>query len=109
MPSLPELLSRVLGCVQPRLPVIPVLEPAVGATNGQVEDQVEFLIERGVIPASLGPGVDEGCSVGVCRREPASLPHWLCEGSVHDHHKAVVDICEEVLLRPLKTKGVEAI
>ncbi len=50
-------------------------EVAVGAADGHVEDEVEWLIEWRVGIASLGPWVVESAVVDNVGAEVASIPH----------------------------------
>jgi len=92
--------------VDPWLAGLAVLEPAVGAANGDVEDEEEGLIEwRGGV-AALGPGVDEGCSVRVGERELAAVPEGFLEVCVEHLHQAGVDVGIKSCWSPFKTVGV---
>jgi hypothetical protein len=54
----PETLRSVLIAVEPRLARFVVLEPPIGATNTDLEDEVKLLVERRGMRAIL-PGVEE--------------------------------------------------
>lgn len=106
IPGLEEVLLGLGRSIQPRLAVHVVLEPAVGAADGDVEDEIEGLVE-GCVHASLSPGVQDTSVVAVDGREVAALPHAGIEVDIQDLEETGIDVGEEILLRPLETEGVE--
>lgn len=105
--GVPEVTLGSWAGVNPWLALNTVLEPTVGATNSDVEDEVEILVEGSGVYASLAPWVDETSAVGVRDREVALLPEWLVEVDVHDLKETSVDVREDVLLAPFETESVE--
>ena len=97
---IPEILLRRRAAVDPGLAGLAVLEPAVRAADGHVEDEIKFLIKGCLVTARLGPDVDEARAVGVRKGKVALLPERLVEVGVDDLEKARIDIGEQVLLRP---------
>ena len=104
--GVPELLLRGGGLVDPGLAVDAVLEPAVGAADGDVEDEVEVLVEGGGVAAGLAPRIDDAGAVGVGEGEVPLLPERLVEVGVEDLQEAGVDVGEDVLFAPLDAEGV---
>jgi len=84
------------------------LEPAIRATDGHIEDEIEIFVERSVIAASEAPRVVEACTIAVRQRELTLGPEWFVEADIHDLEKASVDVGEDILLAPFNTIGVEA-
>lgn len=109
IPRVPEVLLGAGAEVHPRLAAGTVLEPAVGAADGDVEDEVEVVIERRLEPARLAPRVHQSGPVGVRQGKVAPLPERLVEVGVEHLQEAGVDVGEEVLLAPLEPEGVEAL
>jgi len=107
--SLPEIPLGGRRAVNPWLSALAVLEPAVGAADGHVQDQVEFLIEWcRVVAGDLVPGIGETGAVGVEGWEASALPERFVEVDVCDLEENVVDPGEEVFLRPFQSEGVFA-
>jgi len=104
--GVPELKRGIGGGVDPRLAIDVVLEPTVGTTNSDVEDEVKVLVERSGV-ATASPWVLERGTVAGGRWEVALGPEWLVEIDVHDLKKTGVDVGKDVLLRPLNTESVE--
>lgn len=104
--GLPEVVGSRGRAVNPWLAALTILEPTVGATDGDVEDEIELLVEWSLLAASGGPDVLKTGSVGVGQRELTTLPEWLVKVGVENLEETRVDVGEEVLLRPLETKGV---
>lgn len=94
--------------IQPGLCVDVVLEPAIGATNSHVEDEIEVLVKGSLIAASVFPDIMDTSSVGIRGGEVAALPERLVEVGVEDLKEAGVDVGEEIFLRPLQSESVEA-
>lgn len=107
--GVPEVPPRSRTGVHPRLSGFAVLEPAVCAADGDVDDQVEVLVEGRGLAARLAPRVHEAGAVGIRQREMALLPEGLVEVVVHDLDQARVDIGENVLLAPLHAESVEGL
>jgi len=105
--GVPELKRSVGSSVNPWLAVDVVLEPSVGATDSDVEDKVEVLVERSRV-GTASPWVLEGSTVAGGRWEVALGPEWLVEVDVHDLEKTGVDVGENVLLGPLNSESVKA-
>jgi len=91
VPGIPELERSVGGSVDPRLASDVVLEPTIGTTNSDVEDEVEVLVERSRV-GTAGPWVLERSTVAGGRWEVTFGPEWLVEVDVHDLEKAGVDV-----------------
>ena len=107
--SVPEILLGGWRAINPWLSALAILEPAVGAADGHVQDQVEFLIEGScIIAGDLVPGICETGAVGVEGWEASSFPERLVEVDIRDLEENAVDPGEKVLLRPFQTKGVFA-
>jgi hypothetical protein len=79
-----------------------ILEPAIRASNGDIEDQIEGLIERGGFVGSLAPRIEEGGAIVVGYWEFASLPERSVEVGVKDLHEPGVDIGVEMGRSPLE-------
>ena len=102
----PEILALCLAAVNPRLALFTILKPAIRATDANVENQVECVVERSVAVARLGPGVDVTRATGIGEREVAPLPEPLLEICEQHSQQARVNIGEYVVLAPLDAKGV---
>jgi hypothetical protein len=102
---IPEVVLGRETVVRPWLAALAILEPAIGAANGDVQEEVEFLIKgRGVVAArGLGPDVSQLGSVAVVGWEAGALPERLVKVRVEDLEKVGVDVGEEVLLGPFQT------
>ena len=96
-----EILGRSLRLVHPRLAGRAILEPPVGASNSQIDDEVEFLIEGCVQVGVVDPRIGESGAVGVGQRELSTIPEVLVERIVEDLQKASVYVGEEVFFTPL--------
>lgn len=107
--SVPEVAGSGRGSVDPWLAVHAVLEPAVRAADGDVDDEVEILVEWSAVTACLAPWVDDPRAVGVRGREVGLVPERLVEVDVGDLQETGVDEGEEVLRSPLETVDVEAL
>lgn len=105
--GVPKVLLGVGRVIQPGLARHAVFKPAVCSTDGKIQDEIEFCVKWSVVTTSLAPDVDQPGAVGGGVGESASLPHGLVEVGVGDLQQPTVDVGEEILLRPLKTKGVE--
>lgn len=105
--GVPEFEWSVGSSVNPWLAGNVVLEPSIGTADGNVEDKVEVLVERSSV-GTASPWVLKRGTVAGGRWEVALGPEWLVEVDVHDLKKTRVDIGEDVLLRPLDSKSVEA-
>lgn len=77
--------------------------------NDTYKDEVEVLIERCSVVASSGPGINVSRAVGRRGAKVTTSPERLGELGVADLSKTSVDEGKEVLLGPLKTKGVDFI
>ncbi len=102
----PEVALRSRRSIDPWLARLSIFEPAVRATNGHVQNEIELLVERCLITASLGPDVLETGAVAVGQRESSTFPERLVEVRVEDLQETRVDVGEEVLLGPLDAKGM---
>ena len=100
--SAQEILGRRLRLVHPRLTGRAILEPPIGTSNGQVDDEIEFLIEWRVQVGVIDPRVGEGGAVGVGQRELSTGPEIFIERVVEDLQETGVDVSEEVFLTPLQ-------
>ena len=88
-------------------------EPSVGATNGNVKNKVEVLIERSVAGrgCAVGPRVGEKSVVLGLGGEVTKLVEWLLllvsdEQNLLD---SAVDVEVDVIFRPLHAVGVKAV
>lgn len=54
---IPEVPSSCGALIYPRLPAQPILEPAVGTTHRDINDEVEILVEQRRSVAGLAPRV----------------------------------------------------
>ena len=106
IPRIPELLPGRGRSIHPRLARLAILEPAVGAADGDVEDEVEVLVEGGGEVARLRPRVHEAGAVGVREREVAAFPERGVELGVEDLEQPGVDVGEEVFLAPFQPERV---
>lgn len=106
--SVPEVMLGGGRSVDPRLASLSVREPAIGAADSHVHNQIEVLVERRGIAQGGGPWVGETTSGAVGSREVAAVPERLIEVDVNDLQKPGVEVHEEVLLAPLETIDVEA-
>lgn len=109
LPAVPEIFLGRGRLIDPRLAGSPILEPTIGTTDGNVEDEVEFLIERRGEVAGLAPRVDQASAVAIGKREIAAGPERLVEVGVEDLEETSVDVSEEILLAPLHAEGVEGL
>jgi len=107
--SIPELLSGEATAISPRLARSTVLEPTIGTTDSDVENEVEVLVEGSVVLASSSPRVHESGTVTVANGESTLLPERLVEVDVHDLEKTRVDVGENILLGPLEAESVETL
>ena len=80
----PEILRRGLGFVNPRLAGVAIFEPAVGASNSQVDDEVKLLIKRRVQVGIVDPRVGEGGTIRIGKRELSTSPEVLVEWIVEN-------------------------
>ena len=84
--------ERTEGAIEPRLVAHAIREPAVGATNSNVHDEIEWLVERCSVEVVAGtccirPRV--GChdslgAVGDERREVATIEEGLVEAQIQE-------------------------
>jgi len=81
---IPELLRCSQTSVTPWLVPNAVLEEAVGTADGNIEDQIELLVEWSVAHACLGPRVEESGLVRLVRAKVAAVPHGLRASSELD-------------------------
>ncbi len=102
----PEILGRRLRLVYPRLAGIAILEPAIGASNSQIDDEVKLLIKGRVQVGVIDPRVGEGGAVGIGQWELSTCPEILIERIVKDLEKASIYVGEEVFLTPFQAIGV---
>ena len=101
-----EISRRRCRLINPRLPRLAVLKPAVRPTDRDIENEVKLLIKRRIDAASL-PGVLNGGAVRPCGDlELAAVPEVLDKRTVEHLQQAGVDVGEEVFLAPLETKHV---
>lgn len=96
-----EVLGRSLRLVNPWLAGLPILKPAIGTSNSQVDDQIKFLVKGRVQIRIVDPRVSEGSAVRVGQRELPTSPEVLIERIVKDLKKTGVYVGEEVFLTPL--------
>ena len=101
-----EVLGRSRRLVDPRFAGIAILEPPIGTSNSQIDDEVKLLIERRVQIGVVDPRVGKSGAVGVGQRELATSPQILIERVVEDLQEASVYVGEEILLTPLQAIGV---
>ena len=79
IPVVPERYTGVGAAVNPRLVIFAVFEPAVAASNSDVENEVERLVEWGRRATIISPGVDVGSAVGHGQGEIATSPERFLE------------------------------
>ena len=108
-PSVPEIFLFRLAAVDPWLTMLAVLEPTVGGTHTNIEDQIERVIERGIPSPSLRPRVDVPSAIPIGERKGATLPEPLVEVGVEHLQQSGVDVREEVVFAPLEAERVEFI
>jgi hypothetical protein len=78
-----------------------VPEPAISTPDGNIENQVEFLIERCILPA-IEPRIQALRAVLVFTLEMAAVPEVLFrEVDVENLLKSIVDPCVKVIFIPL--------
>ena len=109
MRTLPEIPCGKVAAVDPWLATLAIPEPAVLCTNGNVENEIELLIEWGIFSTGL-PRVVVKCSVlGSHGGETALLPQRivLVEFGVLDLPEAAIKVHENIILGPLETKRVK--
>ena len=106
IPRIPELLPGRGRSIHPRLARLAILEPAIRAADGDVEDEVKVLVEGGGEVARLRPRVHEAGAVGVREREVAAFPERGVELGVEDLEQPGVDVGEEVFLAPFQPERV---
>lgn len=102
----PEVSPGSGRAVEPWLTTLSILEPTIGSSNSDVDDEVELLIKRRLITAGLTPYVLQTGSVAVGKRKSSALPERFVEIGVQDLEKTSVDIGEEVLLGPFEAECV---
>jgi len=107
VPAVPEIFPFRLAAVHPRLAMLAILEPAVGGTHGNVEDQVEWVIEGGIPSSCLRPGVDILGAIPIGKRKSAALPQPLVEVGGEHLEQSRVDVGEDVVLAPFEAERVE--
>lgn len=74
-----EIAGRSLRLVDPRLAGRAILEPPIGTSNSQIDDEVKFLIEGRVQVGVVDPGIGEGSAVRIGQRELSTSPEVLIE------------------------------
>lgn len=103
-----EILGRSFRLVDPWFAGRAILEPSVGTSNSQVDDEIKFLIEGRVQIRVVNPRVSERSAVGVGQRKFSTSPKVLFERVVEDLQETGVYVGEEVFLTPLQTISVLA-
>jgi hypothetical protein len=98
---LPEVALSRRTCINPGLSRLSVCKPSVCTTDGDVQNEVELLVERRDIAAGLAPWILQAGSVAIRERELAVGPEGLVEVRVHDLEETGVDVGEDVLVAPL--------
>lgn len=101
-----EIFGRSLRLVDPRLAGRAVLEPPIRTSNGQIDDEVKFLIKGRVQVGVVDPRIGERGAVGVGQRELSTGPEILIERVVEDLQETGIYIGEKVFLAPLQTIGM---
>lgn len=104
--GVPEVALGILAVIDPWLSALAVLEPSVGTSDGDVHDEVEFLVERCVEAVGIAPWVGNDSAIGVTLGESSALEKWLVEVAIENLKEEGIDIGEDVLLGPLQTEGV---
>ena len=92
--------------VGPGLSGFAVLKPAIGASNSNIQDQIEVLVKRRRVPASLTPRVNNPGAVAVVGRKVSAGPERLVKWSVEDLEELGIDIRENIFLGPFYAEGV---
>ena len=100
-PRVPEGVDRVWVRICPRLVALAVGEVTIGATNGNVQDQVEVLVEGGIHRATL-PRVVSFAKI-------TSLPEGFSGVDVKDHISGIVKVGLNAIGGPCQTIDVEVI
>ena len=104
--SINEIFGGCSGLINPRFPTLSILKPAIRATHGDIQDEIEFLI-KGCIDATCRPRVLDTGTVGSGGDlELASGPEILNERTVEDLQKAGIDVGEEIFFGPLDAESV---
>lgn len=98
---LPEIELGTGTLVDPGLAALAILEPAVCAADGHVEDEIEVLVKGRRVAFGVLPGIVQTRAVGVGEREATVVPERLVKVRVHDLQETSVDVGEDVLFRPL--------
>jgi len=109
IPSISRIPEVFLGhwcVVNPWFSTLAVLEPSVGATNSNVEDQIKLLVEWSLLSASLAPRVQDLGSVAIGVWESSPSPKIFIEVGIKHLKKIGVYVGEKVLLRPFQSKFV---
>lgn len=88
-----------LGGIDPWFALDAILEPAIGSSNSNVENQIEVLVKR-TGGSAAGPWVVDSRTVGVRGGKVAFAPEGLVEVDVHDLEKTSVDVAKDVLGAP---------
>ena len=103
---------RTSSTVHPRLLALPVREPPVRASDRDVHDEIERLIERRNVGRPALPRVLEVDEVRPVRddgRELAALEEGLVETEIHHVGQARVNVDAHELLVPLERVRVEVV
>jgi hypothetical protein len=86
-----------------------VREPAIATPDRNIENQVEFLIERRILVSADVPRVGQESTVFVVTLEMAALPEILfLEVDVENLLEWIVDPCIKIIFRPFETECMVA-
>jgi hypothetical protein len=82
--SVPEFFRTSETAVAPRLVTHTIFPESVRATNGNIQDEVEFLVERSVSHAGLRPRIKQSGFIRLIFAELPTIPHGFCACSKFD-------------------------
>ena len=98
---LPEVALGRRASIDPRLSRLSVCKPSICTTDGDVQNEIELLVERRDVAIGLAPWVLQAGSVTVREGELAVRPEGFIKMRVHNLEEAGVDVREDVLVTPL--------
>jgi len=104
--GIPELFRTSKTTITPRLVAHTILPETIGATDSDVQDEVELLIERRVPHACLGPSVEQGGLVGLVLAKVSAIPHVAWTSGELDEENLLQSVSAESKGRDIYLAGL---